>query len=231
MARCAPRPPSVVAEPPTPRRMRLAPCSRAATTSSPVPCVDAAMGSLPSGPPTSVRPDARAISMTAVRRVSRHPALTGSPSGPMTVVVRFGPPSTSRKPSPPSAMGTRSQRPPAASTARATAAQTSAAVAVPRNLSGATTTRTRAGYGLCAGPRRSTRQPSRSAQPVSPAGQPSRSAQPVGARSLPRSTSTMASAKAAACTGTSAGTAATAAGSPPMSAATWAAAAADSGVT
>ena len=43
--------------------------------SSPVPMVEAAIASLPSAPPTSVRPEARAISITAVPRCSRHSAL------------------------------------------------------------------------------------------------------------------------------------------------------------
>jgi hypothetical protein len=82
MARMAPRPPSVVAEPPTPTTMRRAPASSAVAISSPVPWVVAAIGSFPSGPPTKARPDARAISMTAVRPTNRHDASTGSPSGP-----------------------------------------------------------------------------------------------------------------------------------------------------
>ena len=54
-------------------------------------------------------PTPAAISMTAVRPSSRQAASTGSPSGPVTVVVRLGPPSASRVPSPPSAIGTSSQ--------------------------------------------------------------------------------------------------------------------------
>ena len=64
--RSAGSPPSVLAEPPIPTTIRWAPRSRAATISSPVPAVDAASGSLPSAPPTRARPDARAISITAV---------------------------------------------------------------------------------------------------------------------------------------------------------------------
>ena len=86
--------------------------------SSPVPAVDAATGSLPSAPPTRSSPDARAISITAVRPSSRQAASTGSPSGPVTTVVRLGPPSASRVPSPPSAIGTSSQCHPAAAAAR-----------------------------------------------------------------------------------------------------------------
>ena len=112
IARMAPRPPSVVAEPPIPTSTRRAPCSSAAETSSPVPCVVALTGSLPSAPPTRERPEARAISITAVRPTNRHGASTGSPSGPITTVRRFGPPSTSSVPSPPSAIGTHSHVPP-----------------------------------------------------------------------------------------------------------------------
>src|SRR5579875_2601638 len=49
------------------------------------------------------------------------------------------PPTTSQKPSPPSDTGIWSQLQPAAVAARATAAATSPALAVPRNLSGAAT--------------------------------------------------------------------------------------------
>jgi hypothetical protein len=140
-ARRAPRPPSVVAEPPSPTRIRRAPSSMAWAISSPVPTVEAATGSLPSGPPTRSRPEARDISMTALRPSRRQPASTGSPSGPVTRVVRLGPPKTSRVPSPPSATGRSAQFHPSAAAARPTAAATSAAVAVPRNLSGAATTR------------------------------------------------------------------------------------------
>ena len=68
-----------------------------------VDAVVAAIGSLPSGPPASTSPLARAISMIAVPRCSRQPAVTGVPSGPVTVVVRLAPPSASSNPSPPSA--------------------------------------------------------------------------------------------------------------------------------
>ena len=59
-----------------------------------------------------------ATSMTAVPRCRRQPARTGSPSGPLTTVVRFGPPSTARVPSPPSAIGTSSQSHPQRAAAR-----------------------------------------------------------------------------------------------------------------
>src|SRR5262249_53286866 len=82
-----------------------------------------------------------AISMTARRRDSRQCASTGAPSGPDTVAVRFAPPSASSVPSPPSAIGTRSHVTPVSAAACAIAAATSAAVAVPLNLSGAATIR------------------------------------------------------------------------------------------
>ena len=66
IARSAPNPPSVVADPPTPTTMRRAPASMALAMSSPVPVVDAASGSLFSAPPSRLKPDAAAISMTAV---------------------------------------------------------------------------------------------------------------------------------------------------------------------
>src|SRR5207253_432133 len=139
-ARSAPRPPSVVADPPTPTMTRRAPASMAAVISSPVPIVDAAMGSLPSGPPASSSPDARAISTTAVRPYL-HAARTLSPSGPVTTVSRFGPPRTSSVPSPPSATGTGSQSHHESNAARQIAAAASAADAVPRSLSGQATRR------------------------------------------------------------------------------------------
>ena len=83
-----------------------------------------------------------AISITAVRPSSRHAASTGSPSGPVTVVVRLGPPSASSVPSPPSAIGTSSQSQPSSKAASPIALATAAADAVPRSLSGAATTRT-----------------------------------------------------------------------------------------
>ena len=119
------------------------PASSAAAISSPVPWVAAAIGSLPSGPPTRSSPEARAISITATPRDSRHSASTGSPSGPVTTVERFGPPSASSVPSPPSASGTSVQSPPRSAPRAPPPPATSAAVAVPRNLSGAATTRIR----------------------------------------------------------------------------------------
>ena len=105
MARIAPRPPSTVAEPPTHTMMRFAPSFRAVSINSPVPIVDAAMTSLFSFPPTKLRPEARAISITARSRERRHCASTGWPRGLVTRFVRFGPPRTSSVPSPPSAIG------------------------------------------------------------------------------------------------------------------------------
>ena len=142
MASTAPRPPSVEAEPPIPTMIRRAPCSTAWCINSPTPVVVASSGRFPSGPPASTRPAAWAISMTAVSPESRQPADTGSPRGPVTSLVRSEPPRTSSSPSPPSAIGTSTVVPPCPATAWATAEATWAAVAVPRNLSSAATTRT-----------------------------------------------------------------------------------------
>ena len=105
MALIAPSPPSVVAEPPRHTMIFFAPALSAVSINSPTPCVVALSASFFVGPPARVRPDARAISMTATPRCSRHAASTGWPNGPVTTVVRLGPPKTSRVPSPPSAMG------------------------------------------------------------------------------------------------------------------------------
>ncbi|MEZ5294757.1 MAG: hypothetical protein R2697_00350 [Ilumatobacteraceae bacterium] len=112
-ASSAPSPPSVVADPPRPTTIRLAPAVNAASISSPVPAVVAFIGSFPSAPPASSRPLANAISMIAVRPERRQAASTGRPSGPVTRVVRLGPPNTSSRPSPPSAIGTSTQSWPA----------------------------------------------------------------------------------------------------------------------
>ena len=98
MASSAPRPPSVVAEPPTPTITRRAPLATASAISSPVPAVVAASGSFPSAPPASSSPLARAISTIAVSPTSRHSASTSARSGPVTSDVRFGPPSASSVP-------------------------------------------------------------------------------------------------------------------------------------
>ena len=105
MASSAPRPPSVVAEPPTPTMTRRAPLATASASSSPVPAVVAASGSFPSAPPASSSPLARAISTIASSPTSRHGASTRSRRGPVTNEVRFGPPRASSVPSPPSAAG------------------------------------------------------------------------------------------------------------------------------
>ena len=89
-----------------------APVSTAATISSPVPIGRRPPpGRCPPRRRRASRPEPAAISITAVRPSSRHAASTGSPSGPVTVVVRLGPPSASRVPSPPSAIGTSSHVP------------------------------------------------------------------------------------------------------------------------
>ena len=84
-ARRAARPPSVVAEPPTPTITRVAPASRAVTIelARPRPWTRPP-GRCRRRPPTRSSPDARAISITAVRPSSRQAASTGSPSGPVT---------------------------------------------------------------------------------------------------------------------------------------------------
>ena len=67
---------------PGPTSTRGAPASTAAASSSPVPVVEAPIGSLPSAPPTSARPEARAISTTAVR--------PSAPLGPTGSAERTG---------------------------------------------------------------------------------------------------------------------------------------------
>ena len=141
IALMAPNPPSVVADPPKPTMMRRAPASSAWSISSPVPAVVASSGSLPADPPAMLRPLALAISMTAVSFAKRHPASTGSPSGPVTTVVLLAPPSASSSPSPPSAIGTSSHSIPNSQQAWPIALAASCAETVPRNLSGAATTR------------------------------------------------------------------------------------------
>src|SRR5262245_12391587 len=139
----APRPPSTVADPPTPTSTSCAPASTAARISWPVPYVDARQGS---NSDTNARPLADAISRRA-RRPSpsraKH-ASTGSPRGPRTVTRSTRPPSaTSRAssvPSPPSATGQRSASTPARSRPRAIASATATAGKVPLNESGATRT-------------------------------------------------------------------------------------------
>ena len=89
-ASTAPSPPSVVADPPRPTMIRRAPWSSAGRSARRSRRSSAASGSLPSAPPARASPLALAISITAVRRSSRHAASTGRPSGPVTIVVRFG---------------------------------------------------------------------------------------------------------------------------------------------
>ena len=92
------------------RAIRLAPPSRAAAISSPVPWVVAAMGrcrrARRRGPAPTPAPSR---SRRCAGRAATH-ASTGSPSGPITVVRRLPPPRTSRVPSPPSASGSGRRR-------------------------------------------------------------------------------------------------------------------------
>ncbi len=126
---------------------RCAPDATAARSSSPVPRVEVRDGSRRSRG-TSARPDAAAISMTAVWPSPSIPnrAETGSPSGPATTTSENEPPvaatSASTVPSPPSAIGAWSIAAPgtAVATPRAIAFAASGAERLPLNLSGATTT-------------------------------------------------------------------------------------------
>ena len=120
----------------------FAPASSAMSISSPVPMVDAAIASLFAAPPTNVSPDARAISITAVPRCSRHSALHRIAERAGDRRRSVGPPSASSVPSPPSATGSSTQSWPSSQHADPTAAATWAPVAVPLNLSTAATTRT-----------------------------------------------------------------------------------------
>ena len=134
----------MVAEPPTPTMIRRAPASRAAAISSPVPWVAAAIGSLPVGAADQRRGPRPGPSRSRPSACdSRHAASTGSPSGPVTVVRAVG--AAERLERALAAVGHRQLD--AASAGRPngprTAPATSAAVAVPRNLSGAATMRTR----------------------------------------------------------------------------------------
>ena len=121
---------------------RARPASSARSISSPVPVVVACSGSLPSAPPASTSPLARAISMTAVPsvRAATRPR-PASPSGPVTTScgsarrARRGGPRRRRTSAP------RRSRGRAPSRRGRRAADASAAVAVPRNLSSAATTR------------------------------------------------------------------------------------------
>ncbi len=144
-ASSAPRPPSTVAEPPTPTMMRLQPWSSAAAISSPVPNVVAVSGSLRS---TSASPLARAISTIPVPSSSAaHSASTGRPSGPVTVAVRRVPGSEPRSassvPSPPSASGSARASRPARATPRHIAAAASLGGQAAAELVGAAEDHTR----------------------------------------------------------------------------------------
>ena len=105
-----PVPPSLVALPPRPTMMRLKPPSSAARISSPVPKVVVVRG-LRRSSGTRAKPEARAISMTAVRPspMTPHCAVRYSPSGPVTGASKKRPPvvsmSAASVPSPPSATG------------------------------------------------------------------------------------------------------------------------------
>jgi hypothetical protein len=107
----APIPPSIVALPPMPRMMRLAPKSAAARMSSPVPYVVVRVGSRCSGESSAI-PLAAAISITAVcsppsRPIGASTFMRGN--GPVTFCVTIRPPvaatSPATVPSPPSAIG------------------------------------------------------------------------------------------------------------------------------
>src|SRR4051794_12977642 len=144
-ASSAPRPPSVVAEPPTATRISRAPAAAAAASSSPVPYVLAAHASRSSSA-TSARPLACAISTTAWVPMRAQAAEISRPSGSCTRSLTLSPPSaassTSIVPSPPSATGQRSACAPARATPRASASATSTAENVPLNESGASSRRT-----------------------------------------------------------------------------------------
>ena len=148
IAWAAPQPPSVVAEPPTPTTIRLAPSSRAARMSCPVPNVVVRNGSRSSGG-TRASPDAAAISTTAVR-FAPGPSMPkrariGRPSGSNTSAAMIRPPVAatiaSTVPSPPSAIGQTSMFASGhvRSTPTAIAWATSSAGSVSLNESGATT--------------------------------------------------------------------------------------------
>ncbi len=146
-AAAMPAPPSTVALPPTPMTNRRAPASTAAAIRSPVPAVEASSG-LRSAGASSGRPEAAAISITAVpSSSSRYEASIGRPSGSRTRAVRRVPPrarsTASTVPSPPSARGTASISIccPSACAARcapcASATATSAALRLPLREAGA----------------------------------------------------------------------------------------------
>ena len=103
-----PAPASEEALPPMPTKIVRAPASAAARMSSPVPRVEAPIASRP--PPSRAKPEARAISTTAVFRSKRaKAAIRRSPRGPWTRTRRTFPPRAqsraSMSPSPPSETG------------------------------------------------------------------------------------------------------------------------------
>ncbi len=105
-----PLPPSLVALPPMARITRRAPASSAAEINWPVPSVLVTQASR-CARVSSCRPLAMAISMIAVLLSASQPhwALTGAPSGPLTLALISSPlqaaSSASMVPSPPSAIG------------------------------------------------------------------------------------------------------------------------------
>jgi hypothetical protein len=145
-ARNIPLPPSLVALPPRPTTIVVAPVSSAATINCPVPALLARLASR-SFSRILPRPDAAAISTIAVEPSTANAASTSWPSASSALHVRRRYPFATRTsivPSPPSAIGTRivlqplrpyTDRQPSA-IARAAFAE----VRVPLNLSGATTT-------------------------------------------------------------------------------------------
>ncbi len=141
----APRPPSVLALPPAATSTVRAPASSAASTSSPVPRVDAASASR-SCSETRPSPEAAATSTTAVlpSASSANAASIVLPSGSEAAAPTSSPPSaassTSAVPSPPSASGHRSLRTPTRSSPLAIAVATAAAENVPLKESGARST-------------------------------------------------------------------------------------------
>ncbi len=156
-----PAPPSVDALPPMARMIEVAPCSRAAAISSPVPR-ELARSASRCARGTRASPEARASSTTAVEVCRANAASTGAPSGPVTVTgtsVKPAAIAASSVPSPPSAIGT-TVRSASASTERipaATASPTPRASRASLNLSGATTIRIRSRYRFAARGRRAAR--------------------------------------------------------------------------
>jgi len=148
IARTAPAPPSVVADPPTATRVVSAPAATAALRSSPAPVLVAARGSR-SGAGTRSSPIARAVSTIAFLRRLPSPsspsaASIGRPSASLTRApissTSSADATTSSVPSPPSATGQREAGVPAACSPRPIASATCQALKVPLKASGATRT-------------------------------------------------------------------------------------------